>query len=71
MKHESSGAGSARVTNRKFAETDLLFQAARKAAGLPFERNGQKSTKQQIPNGLARQAGKWRNGKGLARKYAV
>lgn len=60
-----------KVTNREFAETDPTFQSACKAAGLPFERLGKKGANSKCSSNLARQAGKWRNGKGLARQQAV
>lgn len=42
------------VTNREFAEKNVEFRVACKAAGLPA---------------TSRQAAKWRRGEGTARKY--
>lgn len=56
------------MTNEEFARTDKQFQAACAKAGLPktavHKRGG--STVSATVSSLARQAGKWRKGKGLA-----
>lgn len=63
----------AKVTNRKFSETDTTFIEACAAVGLPNHKNvvrikGSTSTKGAGVTTLTRQASKWRLKKGLAWK---